>query len=448
MYCQTYKSKDWDGFMDLKPRLFYLQQLIDSKDNDYIKIITGIRHAGKTCLLHLMVEHLLTHGVSDEQIVMLNFDSLRYKNFSYEDFFAYVEEKLTSLGGRRAYIFFDELQQLKDWQRAVMAFYLNVNCDIYIAGSTTALLDSDQSRNLRERMMEITVYPLSFSEFLEFHDSKITKSETPSGYAVRDKYGNLSDAYDALHVYCELGGMPEIEPEAGSERALTIIDGIYASIVLHGILEEEEQRSLRNLTDAVLLRKVTYFLAHTLGECTSNTAVSKMLGIERLFSDDSRQNRPATQTIQAYIKALKDCYFFTEVKRFDIRNRENLKTLTKFYIADPGLRNYLMGMPSDLTGILENITCFELRRRGYELANGKLGRREIHFIAARDGEVKYIQLASSTKTPQERRRAVANLSAIPDHYEKIIITLAKGDDKEVKGIKILSALEFFLGDTI
>ena len=432
----------------LKQRDYYLEKLISLKDNDKIKFVTGLRRVGKTSLFMLMKAYLLNEGVSEEQIISLDFDSLHYKSFSYEDLYAYVHDKLAPANGKKVYMFFDEVQRIKEWQKAINACFVDVDCDIYIASSNGSLLSHELSRHIAAQTVRLHMYPMSFREFFDFHGYKIL-GDAKGVCVAQNSAGDIVSMEEMLGLYAQFGGMPGLSGSPLEEsRALATLDGIYASVVLHDILEQEEQRSQRNLTDAVLLRKVTQFLAYTLGDSTSNTSISKMLGVERMFSDDARQTRPATQTVQAYIKALKECYLFDELKRFDIRAKEPLKTLTKFYIADTGLRTYLMGFSSDMAKLLENMTYYELRRRGFSLVVGKLGRRDVHFLATREGEMKYIQVVGNMADKPSVRRAMALMNSIHDNYEKIIITLETGPDREINGIKILEAVNFLLGKEI
>ena len=213
------------------------------------------------------------------------------------------------------------------------------------------------------------------------------------------------------------------------------------------ILEREKRKGQRTITDSLLLRKLMMFLADNIGSTVSATSIGNTLVSEGLLEDGKRKVKPATHTIQAYIEALKESFIFYEIKRFDIKGREYLKTLGKYYIVDIGLRNYLLGYQDGDTGhILENIIYFELLRRGYDVAIGKLDNKEVDFIATKTDEKKYIQVTESMTSPETRERELAPLQKISDNYEKLVIAMDPGLTQDQDGIKIVNAIDFLLED--
>lgn len=253
----------------LRNRDIYLRQLKAFQDTEMIKVITGIRRCGKSCLMKLMVEHLRGSGIGDKQIVEMNFESMRFAVMTAKDLYRYVSERV--IPGKRMYLFFDEVQRLDGWENAVNSFRVDFDCDIYITGSNAHLLSTELSTYLSGQYVEIKVLPLSFREFLDFH-----------GYTI---------------------------------------------------------------TDSLLLRKLMMFLADNIGNSVSATSIGNTLVSEGLLTEGNRKVKPATHTIQAYFEALKDSYISYEIKRFDIKGKESLKTLGKYYVVDTGLRNYLLRQP-------------------------------------------------------------------------------------------------------
>lgn len=229
------------------------------------------------------------------------------------------------------------------------------------------------------------------------------------------------------------------------DRVTAALDGVYSAAVINDILEREKRRGQRNITDPVLLRKIILFLADNIGNNTSATSIGNTLVNEGLLENGARKTKPAVQTIQAYIEALTEAYIFYEIKRFDIKGKEYLRTLGKYYIVDIGLRNYLLGYRDGDSGhILENIIYFELLRRGYDVAIGKIDNQEVDFIATKTDEKKYIQVTESMNAPETRERELAPLRKIRDSYEKVVIALECDLTQTQDGIKLIRALDFLL----
>lgn len=316
-------------------------------------------------------------------------------------FYEYVKARICP--NKRTYLFFDEVQKVHGWENAVNSFRVDFDCDIYITGSNAYLLSSELSTYLSGRYVEIKVLPLSFREFLDFHGYILTERKSPA------------------------------------------LDGVYSAAVINDILEREKRKGQRNITDPVLSKKIILFLADNVGNNTSATSIGNTLVNEGLLENGTRKTKPAVQTIQAYIEALTEAYIFYEIKRFDIKGKEYLRTLGKYYIVDIGLRNYLLGYRDGDSGhILENIIYFELLRRGYDVAIGKIDNQEVDFIATKADEKKYVQVTESMNAPETRERELAPLRKIRDSYEKIVIALECDLTQTQDGIKIIRALDFLL----
>ena len=431
----------------LKTRNIYLNQLIAFKDKEPVKVITGIRRCGKSSLLKLMQEYLLNSGVKQDQIIAINFESLEFQEMNYKELYEYVKKKNPTT--KRAYLFFDELQRIERWEDAINSFRVDFDCDIYITGSNSYLLSSEYSTYLSGRYVEIKMYPLSFKEFIDFHGYKLKEYKTPIGEKRKravnenDEIVEIRDLFDA---YMRYGGMPGIA-DVGLEqdKAMTLLDGVYSTVVVRDILEREKRRGLRQITDAELLRKIILFLADNIGNNTSLNSVSNTLVSENMIQNRERQGKPATQTIASYVGALKESYMFYDVKRFDIKGKEYLRTLGKYYIVDIGLRNYLLGFRDrDRGHSLENIVYFELLRRGFDVAIGKIDNLEVDFIATSANEKMYIQVTESMKNELVRERELKSLQKIHNNYKKMVITLDKALDDEYDGIQSIDVIEWLL----
>ncbi|MCD8396166.1 MAG: ATP-binding protein [Lachnospiraceae bacterium] len=432
---------------ELKKRDLYLDKMIAFQDTEMIKVITGIRRCGKSSLMKLMISHLKESGIPERQIIEMNFESMAFADMTPRDFYEYVKERI--IPDKRMYLFFDEVQRITGWENAVNSFRVDFDCDIYITGSNAYLLSSELSTYLSGRYVEIKVLPLSFQEFLDFHGYAVTEKKTPSGAARKRIIDADSDVYDARELfgeYARYGGMPMLA-DVGLEpdRVAAALDGVYSAAVVNDILERERRKGQHMITDPVLLRKIIMFLADNIGSNVSATSIGNTLTNEGLLEDGKRKAKPAVRTIQAYIEALKEAYVFYEIKRFDIRGREYLRTLGKYYIVDTGLRNYLLGYRDGDTGhILENIIFFELMRRGYDIAVGKIDNKEVDFIATKADEKKYIQVTESMNAPETRERELAPLRKIKDNYEKIVIAMECDMPQPQDGIKIIRAMDFLL----
>ncbi len=434
-------------YENLKPRDLYLNKLIAFQDTEPVKVITGIRRCGKSSLLKLMQKHLVETGIRQDQIIAINLESMEYRDMDVRSFYNFVKDKV--LADKKMYLFFDELQRLEKWEDAVNSFRVDFDCDIYITGSNAYLLSSEYSTYLGGRYVEIKMLPLSFMEFVYFHGYEVRDYKTPSGEIRKRAYdssGEMVSMEDLFDAFIHYGGMPGIaDVGLEQERALIMLDGIYSTIVVRDIMEREKRRGRRQITDPVLLRKVILFLADNIGNNTSLNTISNTLVSEKMLDDRAKKGKPAVQTIAAYIGALLETYMFYEVKRFDVKGKAELKTLGKYYIVDIGLRNYLLGYRDmDMGHIIENIVFFELLRKGFDVAVGKVGDKEIDFIATRNDEKIYYQVTDDMTSETTRERELAPLQAVRDNYEKVIVAMSTNSTAPVDGIKIIRLIDFLL----
>ncbi len=432
---------------ELRRRDIYLNKLIAFQDTGLVKLITGIRRCGKSSLLKLMVRHLLDTGVLPEQILVMDFESFDFQGMSADDICRYVKDHAAS--GKRMYLFFDEPQRTEAWENAVNSFRVDFDCDIYVAGSNSCLLSSEYSTYLSGRCVEIKMLPLSFREFIDFHGFQLR--ETPGAFGglrrmVYDQNGEQYEVREAFDAYMRFGGMPGIA-DVGlvQEKTLPLLDGIYSTVVLRDVLERGMRRGQKQIADPVLLRKIILFLAENTGSGVSIASIANIMANEERPDGGRHKGSTSPHTVQAYVNALLESCFFYEVRRFDIRGKALLRTLGKYYIADIGLRNCLLGFINRYSGhAVENIVCFELLRRGYDVAIGKIGSKEVDFIATNADEKKYIQVTESMMSEDVRKRELAPLQDIRDNYEKIVLSLEPGLDASYDGIKSLSLTDWLL----
>ena len=434
---------------ELKRRDIYLNKLIGFRDTEPVKVVTGIRRCGKSSLLKLMIQHLKDTGVLPEQIIEMNFESFDFRGMGAEDIYGYVKERIVPK--KRMYLFFDELQRIEAWEDAINAFRVDLDCDIYITGSNAYLLSSEYSTYLSGRCVEIKMLPLSFKEFLDFNGFEVRKTQSALGgfrKQVFDGNGERYELREAFDAYMQFGGMPGIaDVGLEQEKALSLLDGIYSTVVVRDILEREKRRDRRQITDPALLRKIVLFLADNIGSNVSAASIGNTLVNEGLLDDGKRKGAPSAHTVQAYVNALLESYFFYEIKRFDIKGKAYLRTLGKYYIVDIGLRNYLLGFRNRDSGhAIENVVYFELLRRGYDVAIGKVGNAEVDFIASTANEKKYIQVTESMMSEDVRRREHAPLQNIRDNYDKIVLSLETGLDISYEGIKSENLMDWLLGE--
>lgn len=433
----------------LKKRDLYLNKIIAFQDTEPVKVVTGIRRCGKSSLLKLMVLHLKESGITDEQILEMNFESHAFKNMNSDSFYEYVKQHIVP--NKRMYLFFDEVQRVPNWEDAVNSFRVDFNCDIYVTGSNAYMLSSEYATYLSGRCVEIKMLPLSFSEFLTFHGFEVREIKSSLGGIRKQAFDKNDERYelrDVFDAYMRFGGMPGIA-DIGlvQEKALMLLEGIYSTVIMRDILERENRKGQSRITDPVLLKKIIMFLADNIGSNISVSSIGNTLMNEGLLDNGKRKGTPSVHTVQSYINALLESYFFYEIKRFDIKGKEFLRTLGKYYIVDIGLRNYLLGFRNRDSGhALENIVYFELLRRGYDVSIGKIDNSEVDFIATKADNKIYVQVTESMTSEDVRKRELSPLQKISDNYEKIILSLNPGMDSSYNGIKSINLIDWLISE--
>jgi len=406
----------------MKNRPIYMERLLEFRDKKVIKIVTGIRRCGKSTLLALFAEHLRKSGVAEENIIEMNFESIRHKEITgYMELYRAIEKRIPPKG--KTYIILDEIQMVKDWPKAVDSFLVDFDVDLYITGSNAYLMSSAFSTMLSGRFVEVKMLPLSFAEFLDFHFFE--SSETRE---------------DKFQKYLQFGGMPAIaEYDFRLARINDVLEGIYSTVVLKDILERNR------ISDQALLQKIIAFLADNVGNIVSPGRIGNYLAGEGEIDEGKSRKNPASKTVETYLEYLRDAYVFYEAKRYDVKGKQHLKTLSKYYIVDTGLRNFLLGYRDmDRRHILENIVYFELLRRDYRVSIGKIGQQEVDFVAEKPEHKMYIQVAETLAGENTLKRELASLQNIPDNHEKIVLSMDRSFVSSYDGIKTLNLIDFLL----
>lgn len=431
----------------LKTRPNYLNKLIGFKDTEPVKVITGIRRCGKSSLLKLMIEHLKQNGVLPSQILYVNFESFEYVEFNSTKLYNYVKERIVA--NKRMYLFFDEVQRVKNWENAINAFRVDFNCDIYITGSNAYLISSEYATYLAGRCVEIKMLPLSFVEFIDFNDLTLKTEVGALGdkrtYA-EDSSGSKYPLKEVFNSYLKFGGMPGItELGLDQEKSLMLLDSVFSTIIVRDILDLANLREKGPINDSVLLKKIVMFLSDNIGNNVSLSSIGNTLSNEGLLEDVKTKGKVSVHKLQYYVNSLLESFFFYEIKRFDIKGKEYLKTLGKYYIVDLGFRNLLLGYRNRDTGhVLENIVYLELLRRGYDVAIGKIDNLEIDFIAQKADEKLYIQVTDDMSISSVTQRELAPLKKVKDNYPKFVLALNLGLETNYDGIKILNVIDWLV----
>ena len=406
--------------VELINRPEYLKHLIQNRDVDLVKIVTGIRRCGKSSLLELYHQYLLEQGVKEDHIVHMNLESLRYRDLSdYLTFYDYVSGQIPREG--KTYLIFDELQAVEHWEKAVESFRLDYDVDIYITGSNAYLLSTEFSTLLSGRYVEIRILPLSFKEFLTFYS--LAPTATPE---------------EKFQRYLQFGGMPILrEYQFNEARSNQALEGIYSTVVLRDILQRNRD------ADQAMLQKIVLFLCSNIGSVNSPSSIGSVLYNE----GDIKGKNVAGKTVEKYIAMLRSAYIFFSVGRYDVKGKQLLKTLGKNYIIDMGFRNMLLGYrDADRGHILENIVYLELLRRDYRVCIGKVGEAEVDFVAEKPDDKVYIQVTETMLSQETRERELRPLRMIPDNYEKIVLSMDRDFIKSYDGIKLQYLLDWLLAE--
>lgn len=402
----------------------YVKRLVEYKDKDLVKIVTGIRRSGKSTLLDLFEDYLLANGILKVNIIHMNMESLQYRELlDYISFYDFVSGKI--IKGEKYYLIFDELQMVSHWEKAVESFRLDFDVDIYITGSNAYLLSSEFSTLLSGRYVEIKLLPLSFKEFLTFYT-----------------FAANVTADEKFQKYLQYGGMPILRQfEFNEARSNEALEGIYSTVILRDVLERNKA------ADQALLHKLVLFLCSNIGSITSPNNIGNVLSAEGDIINTKRKTgqNVAGKTVDRYICMLRNAFIFYAVGRYDVKGKQLLKTLEKNYIIDLGFRNMLLGYrDADRGHILENVVYLELIRRDYRVCVGKVGETEVDFIAEKPSEKLYIQVTETMEGGAVRERELRPLRMIQDNYEKIVLSMDRSYINSYDGIKAINIIDFLL----
>ena len=394
----------------------YLKRMIDAKDTEFIKVITGVRRSGKSTLLLMFKDYLVHHHVKEENIIHINFESAMYDDIkNYKDLYQYIQKRI---GKDKVYLLLDEVQNVEAWEKAINSFKVDFDIDIYITGSNAYLLSSELSTLLSGRYIEIKMYPLSFKEYLVFN-----------------QYDN-QNIEDKFYEYLRYGGLPAITLiKNNDELVLSYLNDIYNTIVKKDIIDRN------NIKDSALLENIIKYLVTNIGSPVSANKISDYLNSNKIVEKSNHQ------TIDNYLNMLEKSFIMYKADRTDIRSKSLLKTLGKYYISDTGIRNIILGFRNiDEGHLLENVVYLELLRRGYRVNIGKTNDYEVDFVAENPNDIKYFQVTKTLLNDEVKEREIRSLESINDNYEKIILTMDKPISRDYNGIKVMNIIEWLLSD--
>ena len=393
----------------------YLDWLIKWKEHQIIKVVTGVRRCGKSTLFDIYQEYLLEHEVLNEQIIAINFENLDFEDLcDYKSLYKYIKSHL--LPDKMNYIFLDEIQHVEDYQKVVDSLFLRENCDVYITGSNAYFMSGELATLLTGRYVELSMMPLSFKEFCEGLNNS-----------------NLS-LIDKFNHYLAISSFPYVLKYGYQEsEAKEYINGIYNTILLNDIVKR------LNIADVNMLESITKFMMHNIGNRTSPNKISNTM--------TSNHKKINPRTVDRYIRGLTDSLLFYEARRYNIKGKQFLTTINKYYVCDIAMRNMLVrSQDSDIGHILENIVFLELKRRYKEVYVGQIGQNgEVDFAAIENGNPIYFQVSQTTLDEDVLKRELAPLKQIHDNYPKYLLTLDEVfDDMNYDGIKKKNVLKWLI----
>lgn len=391
----------------------YLEKLIAFRDKQVIKIITGVRRCGKSTLMELFQDYLKSQGVLEEQIVAVNLEDYDfYELRNPKKLYTYIKERLVQ--GKMTYIFLDEIQHCEEFPEVVDSLHIKKDVDIYLTGSNAKMLSSEIATLISGRYVEISMLPLSFKEYVL-------------------STGSTSELARKYTAYVETSSFPYAIQLAKQPKELRdYLDGIYNTIVVKDIAQRNK------IPDPMMLESVLRFIFDNIGNQLSTKKIADTM--------TSNGRKIDVKTVEKYLKALMESYIVYQAKRYNVKGKQHLKTLEKYYAVDIGLRYLLLGTSSsDVGHILENIVFLELLRRGNEVFIGKIDDLEVDFVAMDGKQTTYYQVAASVRDEKTLARELASLEKISDHYPKIVLTLDEDPQADYNGIRRINALDWLMG---
>lgn len=396
-------------------RPMYVDKIMAYVDTPFVKILTGVRRCGKSTILKLVMDRLMTQrGVPQERIISYRFDSMEYEGMTAKQMFMQIKGKLSDEG--KTYLFLDEVQEVEGWERVVNSLASDYDVDVYVTGSNSRMMSSEISTYLTGRYITFRIFTLSFAEYLTF----------------RAEYSSVREPKSELSDYVRLGGFPATHLRAYSQdEVYTIVRDIYNSTIFSDIVKRNQVRKIDQL------ERVVKYTFQNIGNTFSAKSISDYLKAERRTIDN--------ETVYSYLDKLEKAYLLHRCSRYDLQGKELLKTQEKFYLADTALRYSVLGYNLDsVAASLENVVYLELRRRGYTVQVGKTPDGEIDFAATRQNEMIYVQVTQKIEGEKTEKREYERLLAIHDNYPKYVLTTDSFAGGNYKGIKTMHIADFLL----
>ncbi|AJC11599.1 ATPase [Berryella intestinalis] len=415
----------------------YLDKLIAFQDTDLVKVVTGIRRCGKSTLLDMMKRHLAEQGVEENRLLTFKMESMELAGIT--DYRGLYDLVVSRIGGQpRPYLFFDELQNVEGWEKAVNALRVDVDCDIYVTGSNAFLLSSELATLISGRYVEIPMQPLTFSEYLDFRSATWQPADKTNSDIALFPDGSFATLSSLFEQYRTFGGFPYLalqEPDELKHREY--MRSIHQTIIVRDIMTRAQRKGLRAVSSRTVLERICAFLANNVG---NETSANKIAGT--LKADGQSTTRATTDF---YISTLVEAYLFRHVPRYDVKGRELLKTGGKYYIADTGMRSYLDSYRGADTGrVLENLVYNQLVFDDYDVLVGHLRGGEVDFVATKPKQKVYVQVTENMQDDKTMQRELAPLQRIGDEYRKIVVVGSGSYPSDIDGIEIVNIIDFLL----
>lgn len=391
----------------------YLNQLIETKDLNLIKVITGVRRSGKSTLLLQFKDYLTNSGIDKNNIIYMSFESAEWYDIkNYRDLYNYIKSKYN---GTKLYLLLDEVQNIGEWEKAVNSFLVDIDADIYVTGSNANLLSSELTTLLAGRVYTVQIYPLSFAEYIQIYPFK-----------------NNEDKYKMFDKYLKFGGMPMLASLNDNERLMVNYLSDIKDVVL-----KKDIIARNKIKDIVFLDNLLQYMSTVIGTLINPSSIAEFMKKNGSSIDN--------ETVDKYLKMIENAYFIYRIPKYELKGKQLLKTQGKYYFVDNGLKNILSGFSSyDSGSSYENIVCMELLRRGYEVYVGKYNDLEIDFIAISPEEKIYYQVARSILSEEVENMEKRSLLAIDDNYKKVILTMDNAYNKVIDGIEVVNIVDFLL----
>ena len=435
--CMILRYNAYEEALSMILRPTYVDKIMAYIDTPFVKILSGVRRSGKSTILKMIAGNLRERGIAENRIVHYNFDSLEFEEIKTAKLL-YNEVRRRLSKTNKAYLLFDEIQEVKDWEKAINSFMLDFDVDIYVTGSNSRMLSSEISTYLTGRYVQFQVFSLSFREYLTFRSELLEKD---IGASSELAYGLTSSPTLAEHFrheefarYLRFGGFPAIHlQEYSVDQAYTVVKDIYNSTIFTDIVKRNQIRKVDQL------ERIVRFAFNNIGRTFSAAAISKYLKSENRAIDN--------ETVYSYLANLESAFILHRCSRYDIQGKEILKTQEKFFVCDTAMRYSVLGYTSDsVAAMLENVVYLELLRRGYDVYIGKIADGEIDFVAMRQEDKLYIQIAQKVEKAETEKREYQRLLSIRDNYPKYVLRtdVFAGGSKE--GIKTMHVADFLLSD--